>query len=108
MYHNQYCNLYTGLYSWYQIAGFCDTSEVPFHSKEESILKYGVWQEDQGDSSPKPDHKMSWDELQGSFRNNLPELFLILDKLSAPSFAEWIELADNICKDHPKVSSLAI
>jgi hypothetical protein len=94
------------VYTWYETAGFQDLSEVPFYSREESISKYGVWQDDEDSSTATSDHKLPWDEVRDALSKNFPDYFRFLVDLSPPSFNNWAELAEAILKGNEKFAKI--
>ena len=95
--------IHTAVYTWYETAGFQDLSEVPFYSREESISKYGVWEDDEDSSTAASEHKLPWDEVCDALSKNFPDYFRFLVDLSPPSFNNWAELAEAILKGNEKV-----
>ena len=97
------CDPSTAIYPWYVVEGFTDTSEVPFYSREESILSYDLWSHPEITDASKSDAKMSWDELRDGLWHTFPEQLHILGELSPSSYAEWLEMAENALRGSEKV-----
>ena len=98
-------SLIAAIYPWYVIAGFTDTSEVPFFSRKDSIVNYGLWLEEPSLTN-QSDVRISWENLRESLGNNLPEALKLLGELSPASYAEWLEMAENLFKRNEKVIEL--
>jgi hypothetical protein len=94
------------IYPWYVVEGFTDTSEVPFYSREESILSYDLWSHPEITDASKSDAKMSWDELRDGLWHTFPEQLHILGELSPSSYAEWLEMAENALRGSEKYAKL--
>ena len=91
------------IYPWYNIVGFMNISEIPFYSKEESILAYGLWKDQLPHHLQSTTRRMSWDELRDGLLNGIPEAFRMLGEMSPSTYAEWMELAYNALSRNEKV-----
>jgi hypothetical protein len=102
-----FSRIFSAIYPWYIIAGFTDTSEIPFYSKEDSFSKYGAWEDDPNDVDaahlPQPEAKLTWSGLCDALRDALPEHVHTLGRLSASTYSEWVEMADSMLTENEKV-----